>query len=256
MENFFDLEINNISIIIQKYEDENFRYFNPARKSDGFVLITSGEGIAKNHAEEEFPVKKGDMLMLRKNDRYKLFFKEKCSYITSAYDLSEKGDADFITGLPFVLKCSDKQIQTIEKACNVWQARAWNSYTESKVLLLKFYLDIFKQSYCSADIGGDISKATLYIHKNFKNNFSGKELAEACSLSLSYLRTKFLKQTGTTIIEYRETLRTAAAKEMLESGYFNVSQIALELGYCDVYHFSKSFKKQTGMSPTEYMKTM
>jgi len=72
-------------------------------------------------------------------------------------------------------------------------------------------------------------------------------------VSMSYLRTRFLKQTGQTIGKYRDSLRIAAAKEMLESKYFTVTEIANELGYCDVYHFSKVFSTYVGMSPTKWI---
>ena len=254
MDKFIKLDITNLTAIIQKQENEKFYFFNPQRLWDGFILITSGVGFATNSNGEQHTVQKGDMLLLRKNDRYKLSFPDGCSYITSAYDLSIDGNGDFFTKLPFIIKCTDKQIQVINKICDIWQAREWDSYTECRIQLLKFYLDIVKLLYRSSDTDKDISRAINYIHENFKKNFSGKELSDVCALSLSYLRTKFLRQTGYTILAYRDNLRISAAKEMLESGYFSVSEIAIDLGYCDVYHFSKAFKKQTNMSPTAYIK--
>ena len=42
---------------------------------------------------------------------------------------------------------------------------------------------------------------------------------------------------------------------MLESDYKRLAEIAVSLGYPDVYTFSKAFKKYTGLSPSQYMKT-
>lgn len=254
MDKFIKLDITNLTTIIQKQEIEKFYFFNPQRLWDGFILITEGIGYATNSDGVQHTIQKGDMLLLSRNDQYELSFPEGCSYITSAYDLSIEGNDDFFGKLPFIIKCTDKQIQAIHKICAIWQAREWDSYTQCRIQLLKFYLDIVKLLYRSYDTDKDISRAISYIHENFKKNFSGQELSDICALSLSYLRTKFLKQTGYTILAYRDNLRISAAKEMLESGYFSVSEIAIDLGYCDVYHFSKAFKKQAGMSPTAYIK--
>ena len=53
---------------------------------------------------------------------------------------------------------------------------------------------------------------------------------------------------------YREKVRCEVARGMLISDIFTVTEIAEELGYCDIYHFSKEFKKQTGFSPSVYKK--
>ena len=82
-----------------------------------------------------------------------------------------------------------------------------------------------------------------------------EDVARYCSLSVSHLRSKFLKVTGLTIIGYRDKLRIDAAKELLQCGYFDIGEISTELGYCDVYHFSKAFKKYVGLSPTKWLKT-
>jgi AraC-like DNA-binding protein len=42
---------------------------------------------------------------------------------------------------------------------------------------------------------------------------------------------------------------------MLKNDYNSVSQIAENVGYNSIYHFSKMFKAYTGISPKEYAKT-
>lgn len=254
MEKFVGLNINEIMIIVEKFEKEEFNFVNPQREFDGFVMILSGEGYVIDPQGKRRAVKSGEILLLRKDDKYEIHLKADCSYITSAYTIGFDGGEEYIQSLPFILELTDKQIQKIKKICSVWQSRKWDSYTLCRVELLKFYLDIMGQTIKTLDKDDDVLCATEYIHKNFKRNFSGMEIADACSVSISHLRTKFLRQTGQTIISYRDNLRIIAAKEMLESGIFSATEIAAELGYCDIYHFSKVFKKYVGVSPTEYNK--
>jgi len=42
---------------------------------------------------------------------------------------------------------------------------------------------------------------------------------------------------------------------MLKSDYGSISDIAVSLGYSNIYEFSRTFKKHTGLSPTEYLKS-
>jgi len=119
---------------------------------------------------------------------------------------------------------------------------------------MQFYMDIIESNMSREDIDTDVARAVNFIHKNFKTSFSGKELSDYCCVSLSYLRAKFLKQTGLTIGKYRDLLRMDAAKEMLGSGYFTVTEIASQLGYCDVYHFSRTFSAYEGVPPTRWFK--
>lgn len=73
-----------------------------------------------------------------------------------------------------------------------------------------------------------------------------------CILSQSYFRKMFIQYTGMSPSRYRADVKCAMAKNMLKSGVLNVSEIADKLGYCDVYHFSKEFKKNTGLSLRAY----
>jgi len=210
-------------------------------------MLTEGSGFVTDKNGKKYEFSKGDIIITNKGDSYLVEFEEPCSYVTSALTLRTDKEK-----LPFIFKSKERVYNEILRVCKVWQSRSWDSYEECRIALLKFYLELIQRREEKESADRDIEKAIAFIHRNFKTNFSGKEISEYCSVSLSYLRSKFLRQTGKTIVEYRDTLRIEAAKEMLESRYFTVTEIATELGYCDVYHFSKAFSSHTGYPPTKY----
>ncbi len=65
---------------------------------------------------------------------------------------------------------------------------------------------------------------------------------------------------GSTVISY-ECVKTnlsknEGSKKYIRSGNMNISQIADKLGYDSIHHFSRQFKLRTGMTPTEYQKSV
>ncbi|MBQ2284398.1 MAG: helix-turn-helix transcriptional regulator [Clostridia bacterium] len=242
------LDIEDIQIIVHKTEDANFIFNNPKRLFDGFVMITSGVGYAINADDKKYNISAGDIIFANKNDKYSIAFEGVGSYVASGLTLNADKKI-----LPFIHRCTEGQYKKIKDICKKWQSRSWDSYAACRIGLMDFYLEIIQDCTKKKPDDDYVSKAISYIHKNFKSNFSGNEIAKYCSVSISYLRSRFLNQTGQTIGRYRDSLRIAAAKEMLESGYFTITEIASELGYCDVYHFSKSFTNQVGFSPTKWL---
>ena len=255
MYSFKGLDITAISIMIEKLEKESFHFVNPCRAWDGFVLITDGKGYAVDPRGNRHEIAPGDLLLFRQNDAYEIHLPAGGAYVTSGYDLAFDHPGDFPAGFPFLWHCSASMQKSIHAMCRLWQSRAWNSCTQCRIELLSMYLEILSEYLAQAPADEDVARAVRYIHAHFKSNFSGEELARHCSLSLSYLRAKFQKHTGRTILAYRDELRISSAREMLDSQCFTVSEIAAELGYCDIYHFSKAFKQHTGLSPTAYLQS-
>jgi two-component system response regulator YesN len=60
--------------------------------------------------------------------------------------------------------------------------------------------------------------------------------------------------TGTGMHEFLINYRINAAKEMLLNNHMSVEEICTAVGFKDMPHFSKSFKKHTDKSPCEYRK--
>jgi len=241
------LDIVNIQTIIHKTENKYFSYQNGNRPADGFVLLLTGSGSVTCNGKQ-YPLSAGDMFFLSAGDNYSIKCPCSCSYITSALTLNTDKRL-----LPFMQHCNERQQEKLKNICNLWQSHQWDSYAATKIKLLDFYYETIKMHVHEQINNQDIAKAIDYIHKNFKTNFSGKMVAEYCSMSPSYLRSKFLSTMGMTITEYRDKLRVSSAKEMLESRQFTISEIAAALGYCDLYHFSKAFTAKVGLSPKKWL---
>lgn len=77
-------------------------------------------------------------------------------------------------------------------------------------------------------------------------------LAQRAHISEVYLRRLFLQQLGVTPRQYLLHLRLEKAKRLLEDGRLTVTLVAESCGYTNVYHFCRSFRQYTGLTPTEY----
>lgn len=97
-----------------------------------------------------------------------------------------------------------------------------------------------------------VSEAVEFIQNNFRRNFRIAELAAVCNIGESQLRRVFLREKGMSPIKYKNQLLLREACRLLCDGDLCISEIAENLGFCDIYAFSHFISKNTGMSPTEY----
>lgn len=97
-----------------------------------------------------------------------------------------------------------------------------------------------------------IRRVVEHIQLNYSQKLSLSDLAAISHLSESYLSKTFKKEVGANISQYIEHLRCEKAAEMLRSGRTAIQDISSYVGYEDNNYFVKVFKKQFGMTPTEY----
>lgn len=93
-----------------------------------------------------------------------------------------------------------------------------------------------------------------FLERNITKRVSIDDCCEFVGLEKSQLTTVFKQTFGTSPITYFIQLKIHAAKTMLEKTNTSISEIARTYAFYDPYHFSKTFKKYTGISPTEYRK--
>lgn len=78
------------------------------------------------------------------------------------------------------------------------------------------------------------------------------EVAQKLGLNASYFSQLFKKETGETFVKFRIRLRMEKAKELLLRNDIRVIDIPGMIGLNDHPHFTKTFKKYTGQTPSEY----
>lgn len=98
-----------------------------------------------------------------------------------------------------------------------------------------------------------IQKVGEYMEKHYMDEtLTLSSMAEVVGVSMGYLSALFKKETGINFIEKLTHIRMEHAKELLRTTDKKTYEIAYETGYTNPHYFSISFKKSTGMSPSEY----
>lgn len=107
---------------------------------------------------------------------------------------------------------------------------------------------------CKRRIHNDqkIQAIQQWLQKNFNRGFRFDDVASENGMSPRNFVRRFKQATGEAPLAYLHRLRIEAAKEFLEEEYKTVQSIAVDVGYEDVTHFRKLFKRHTGISPNAY----
>lgn len=104
-------------------------------------------------------------------------------------------------------------------------------------------------TYSSAEIAGLIKK---YIEQNYQKSIDLNLIADHFSFSPSYLTKIFVKYIHVTPSKYIQNYRINTAKQLLGDFNLTINMVGNLVGYTDPFHFSKSFKQVTGVSPANY----
>lgn len=99
-----------------------------------------------------------------------------------------------------------------------------------------------------------IDEAIDYIKKNFKKNINMAMVANQVSVNYTWFSEKFKEHTGVLFNEYLRKLRIEEACNLLQKDCYKVYEVAEKSGFGDVKYFMKTFKEETGLSPTEWKK--
>ena len=101
-------------------------------------------------------------------------------------------------------------------------------------------------------IPSTILSSIAYINMNYDKSITVDELAHISGYSKSRFSHLFSASMNTTPIKYQTALRLDSAREMLTATNASIGEIAALCGFPDQLYFSRVFKKEFGISPSEY----
>lgn len=100
-----------------------------------------------------------------------------------------------------------------------------------------------------------VSRARGYIKIHYAENLTLKELAGVACLSPFYFQRLFLENAGISPHDFLVQYRIKKARELLEQGS-SLADAALGAGFTDQSHFTRAFKRVTGVTPGRYVRNL
>ncbi len=100
-----------------------------------------------------------------------------------------------------------------------------------------------------------VYKVMAFIHEHYAEPISREEMAAFVGVSARHLTRCFHQEVGISPITYLNRYRVQKAKQLLQAGEQNITEIAAAVGFSSSNYFTDAFRRETGMSPRDYQKT-
>ena len=229
-------------------------------KVNKFYYVTEGE-FELSIEDKTYIVKKGQLVLIPADLKhsYKLTEKEVMRKYWCHFDAFSGADnlfnlikSDLIVdiGTNKELMGLFKKLYQYEKNTN-----ALSDYMSRATLMLIIGKYIESCKNISAEKSTEhsaLSSVIKYMNENIHGSITVSELAEFTHLHPNYFIRMFKQYFGSSPIKYFNNLKINSAKEYLQSGKYTIEEISKLLGFNDLYSFSKFFKKNVGISPSQF----
>ena len=108
----------------------------------------------------------------------------------------------------------------------------------------------------SREDAGALEQVMDYLSARLDRQLTLEEICQDNLVGRSQLQKLFHTRTGGGVMEYFIGLKMQAARRMIREGRLNFTQIAARLGFQSLHYFSRRFRQATGMSPSEYERSV
>ena len=246
---FSDLRIKNMEYVV-RYTPHSLKFSAQNRRSHIIGLKLSGKA---NHIFEN------RRFMMEEDCIY--FLNQREDYKVETESIGQAFSVHFTTFLPvraesFCIKLQDSThilhllegLEQLHKSGQMNSARAVSTFYR----LLDQFEEIYYKKY--APKNADLAAARDYLLAHFKEKGCIDAAAAQVGVSRRRFNDLFKAQFDIAPNQFLIDHKIALAKKMLAAGELSVQEIAEFCGFADVYYFSRLFKKETGLPPTDYRK--
>jgi len=244
---------------------KNDALFSHSHEFIELVYIFSGKGIHNINSKSYF-ISAGDLLLIRRDEVHSIYplseEKSTLEWINCIF-IPEYINFDFN-----VFSSGSRFIGTFGYEMNSMFASMLEEFQNKKagyLDILKNYLFIIlsklsrvsqgykeKESYANTKKKMIVKKTLDYIELHYKEKISLAVITPEVLISAAYLSRIFREIVNTSITEYTNNYRLEQSCKLLSDPALTISQIALEVGFCDIKFYYRFFEKHMGLTPGEF----
>ncbi|MBQ7679027.1 MAG: helix-turn-helix domain-containing protein [Butyrivibrio sp.] len=240
-----------------------------------YELIVMTEGVLYlSYMGERYTVRKGEYLLLPPSESMREGFKESyCAFYWLHFTTP-------VSGLPPVVTLPDAPGWMTREDCVLLPPSGVLPRIEKLVVQMKQLQDTVRNGYPRASLDAMTTSIVLelygqlstgapaevepaerkqiymdiidYINRNLTNNIKISEIADVFGYNPKYLSHLFAEIRGIPLKQFIMNQKIDAANFMLADNDRTVTEIAERLGFSDVHNFARTYKKHTGLTPSEY----
>jgi len=144
-------------------------------------------------------------------------------------------------------------IEAITKMNFLFVSRPKNRERRYNFLTLKHIKEFPNHSESVSD-DKRIERAKEYIEKNYNNFLPLEQIAGVACISKFHFCRTFKRIKGISFKEYLNNVRIGKAKELLNNSELSIAEIAFEVGFRSLPHFTTLFKSYMNISPGRFRK--
>ena len=257
------LELGRLYTLL--YHEKELGFHFKGEQHDCWELTYVDKGSMYNVIGEtkEYSLRQGELMLFAPGQRHRQYADEHVSvcYMTVTFDM-QLGETELLSDTVFQ---SDYEIKNLlEKIMQEKEAQRIYSYDLILCYLKEILIRLLRaqrlehiihktdteiKHTIESDIIVDVMQ---YVRNHLDKKLTVSEIAKMIPVSSSYLSTLFRKNTGKHLVEYISAEKMKRAKEYIREGKYTFTQISEMLGFNSIHYFSKLFKKQFGITPSEY----
>ena len=166
---------------------------------------------------------------------------------------------DFLNNEVYVIKCNwttKDLLNQIKQSCIEDTAFSFQECLRIKNLIIESLLHLPDQIWHSENIDLRIFKSIKFIEANYKNKITNEALADDASMATNSFARLFKSVLGISLQQYIIKVRIEAACNLIHHTDKSLDDVAFDCGFSDRHHFSKIFKKQMKVNPSDYKKRL
>lgn len=263
---------------------------HPVHKHNHYEIIFINKGKGTHTINDvNFPYQEGDIFLLSPEDYHSFFIIERTSFCFFKFtelvfkknksDLSQRHWMERIEAIiilpnqiPGAICFDNSEKEYINSLCNLILKEHHSPHCYSSDIIsdaMSTVISIIARNICysyyssntnvrnNIPVNKEISEILTYIRHNVyePQKVSLNSIAKKFGMSKNYVGSFFKKHTGETLQYYLVNYKLLLAENRIVNSSNSIQSIALDLGFTDLSHLNKLFKRKFGLMPGQYRKS-
>ncbi len=255
-----DFQLTNIFAMSQKWRKGLHFSEGKERRINGIIYLKNCKGRYTDGKGGVVEAEKNSIVFLPKKSRYTVVNVD-CNGEDDAllieFDMTVNSEDIFVCDHPVLLaeNATGEQAMLMEETVRSYES-SLRSMAVIKSKIYSLIVSLTSHShYLACNKFASIRKGIALLESNVYENISIEDVASGCNVSSAHFRRLFKEYAKKSPVAYRMDLKIEYAKSMLINSDMSIENISDALSFESAAYFCRTFKKKTGLTPSEYRKT-